>query len=100
MEFLPEELKKQLPPILTMTIADDPLVICKFVCPEFRRQWYGIKFDGHNTFFGWVNDEYYASFDFFSITELQAAHLVLGCPIELDLSFQPRRLSQVRAESK
>ena len=97
MELLPEALKKQLPPILSMKLEEDPLVLCKFFYPGFPRQWYAIKFDGHDTFFGLV-EGFEVELGYFSLSELVKTRDAKGCPIERDISFQPCRLSKVRAD--
>ena len=95
MKLLTDELRKQLPPLYTSENDDDPMVICKFFYPDFSWTWYAIEFDGVDDFWGMVaGDE--NELGYFRLSELQNNRGKLGCPIERDLYFKPKRLSEVR----
>ena len=95
MELLTKELLAQLPPLYSCENIADPLVICKFFMPDFHWTWYGIEFDGEDTFFGYVaGDE--KELGYFSLSELREMRGKLGCPMERDLYFKPQPLSEVR----
>lgn len=95
MKLLTNELRQKLPPLYSTENDEDPLVICKFFTPDSNWTWYATEFDGSDTFFGWV-EGLENELGYFSLSELQNVRGPLGLPIERDLYFQSRRLSQVR----
>ena len=95
MQLLTNELRRQLPPLYSQENVADPLVICKFFCPDFHWTWYAIEFDGRDLFYGFVaGDE--PELGYFSLSELASIRGVLGLPVERDLYFKPLRLSEVK----
>jgi hypothetical protein len=108
MELLPEEVRKQLPPLYSQEHEQDPLVICKFFHPLSHWTWYayeGSPVDENGyydtdkekvdfLFFGWVYGDY-PELGYFSLSELESVN-VLGLGIERDLHFTPMRLSEVK----
>jgi hypothetical protein len=108
MELLPEELRKQLPPLYSQEQEQDPLVICKFFHPLSPWTWYAsegspVDADGYyNTdkekvdflFFGWVYGDQ-PELGYFSLSELESV-TVMGLGMERDLHFKPMRLSEVK----
>ena len=99
MKLLTKQLLRQLPPLYAMEDVKDPMVICKFFYPDFPWTWYAIEFDGEDIFYGLVDGDF-PELGYFSLSELTAVRGKLGLPLERDLDFQPRRLSQLRAELK
>ena len=97
MELLPEEVRKQLPPLYSQEHVEDPMVICKFFHPLSHWTWYAYEFDGQDLFFGLVYG-FETEFGYFSLSELEQARGPLGLPIERDVHFQPKKLSEVRKE--
>jgi Protein of unknown function (DUF2958) len=110
MELLPEELKKQLPPLYSQEHVNDPMVICKFFHPLSNMTWYAIEGspvdkDGYYDtdkekvdflFFGWVYSDF-PELGYFSLNEMQDV-TVMGLGIERDLHFTQKRLSEVKKE--
>src|SRR5712692_6405457 len=108
MELLPEELRKQLPPLYSQEHEADPLVICKFFHPLSHWTWYayeGSPVDENGyydtdkekvdfLFFGWVYGDF-PELGYFSLSELESVN-VMGLGIERDLHFTPMRLSEVK----
>ena len=97
MELLPQELRQQLPPLYSQEHVEDPLVVCKFFTPDSTWTWYAYEFDGNDLFFGLVYG-FETEFGYFSLHELEEARGPLGLPIERDLHFTPKKLSEVRKE--
>ncbi len=97
MELLPKELREQLPPLYSQEHVDDPLAVCKFFTPDSNWTWYAYEFDGQDLFFGLVYG-FETEFGYFSLSELEQARGPLGLPIERDLHFTPKKLSEVRKE--
>jgi Protein of unknown function (DUF2958) len=95
MKLLTKELLKKLPPLYSQENAEDPLVICKFFYPDFSWTWYAIEFDGKDTFFGYVTG-FEGELGNFSLSELEEGRGSLGLPIERDLYFEPKPLSEVK----
>lgn len=97
MKLLSTELRKQLPPLYSQEHVEDPLVVCKFFTPDSSWTWYAIEFDGQDIFFGWVVG-FEKELGYFSLRELEEVKGPLGLPIERDLHFTPKRLSEVKKE--
>src|SRR6266487_4156731 len=95
MKLLPKELQRKLPPLYSQEQVKDPIVICKFFYPDFSWTWYAIEFDGNDLFFGLVAG-FALELGYFSLAELQSNRGRLGLPIERDLWFTPKPLSEVR----
>ena len=96
MKLLTKEILKKLPPLYATEHQKDPMVWVKFFYPDFSWSWFGIEFDGKDMFFGFVDGDF-PELGYFSLSELLQNRGKLGCPIERDLSFEPCRLSALRA---
>ena len=96
MKLLTRELLKKLPPLYATEHQKDPVVWVKFFYPSANWTWYGIEFDGEDLFFGLV-DGFEVELGYFRLSELQSNRDKWGMPIERDLSFEPCRLSALRA---
>ena len=70
-------------------------MIVKFFYPDFSWTWYGIEFDGEDTFFGYVAGNF-PELGYFSLNELKSNRGKLGLPIERDYYFSPKPLSEIR----
>lgn len=95
MELLSDDVRKRLPPLYSQEQVEDPLVQVKFFYPDFSWTWYGIEFDGEDTFFGYVVG-FEAELGYFSLSELMENRGKLGMSIERDLYFTPKPLSEVK----
>ena len=95
MKLLTKELKEKLPPLYSQEHEKDPLIVCKFFTPDSNWTWYAYEFDGQDIFFGWVVG-FEKELGYFSLCELEEARGPLGLPIERDLHFTPKRLSEVK----
>ncbi|SRR6266487_1476301 len=108
MELLPEEVRKQLPPLYSQEHEPDPMVWVKFFHPMSHWTWYayeGSPVDENGyydtdkekvdfLFFGWVYGDY-PELGYFSLSELESVS-VMGLGIERDLYFKPIHLSEVK----
>jgi hypothetical protein len=99
MKLLTNELRRKLPPLYATEHEEDPQIIYKFFTPDSSWTWYALEFDGNDTFFGWV-EGLENELRYFSLSELESVRGPLGLPIERDLYFEPRRLSQVKAKAE
>jgi len=66
----------------------------KFFTPDSNWTWYASEFDGVDTFFGLVSG-FEVEFGNFSLSELQQVLGPMGLPIERDLHFEPKKLSEL-----
>jgi hypothetical protein len=94
--LLTNEIRRQLPPLYSQEHVKDPLVVCKFFHPLTDMACYAIEFDGEDLFFGWTYSDQ-PELGYFSLQEMQAVE-VMGLGIERDLSFKPKKLSEVKKE--
>src|ERR1700730_8725390 len=97
LKLLTKALRKKLPPLYSQEHEEDPLVICKFFTPDSNWTWYPYEFDGEDLFFGLIYG-LETHLGYFSLHELEAARGPLGLPIERDIHFTPKTLSEVRKE--
>ena len=115
MKLLTQEIQQKLPPLYSQENEKDPMVIGKFFDPTGSWTWYALEGsevdeDGlcdtgkekvDFLFFDYiVGDE--PELGYFSLTELETGKQgvtgLRALPIERDLSFTPRRLSEVKRE--
>ena len=95
MQLLTQEIKSKLPVLYTQENEEDPMVICKFFAVFTNWTWYGIEFDGNDTFFGYVAGDY-PELGYFTLSELQELKGPMGLTIERDMYFKPCRLSEIK----
>jgi len=95
-KLLTKEILKRLPKLYSQEKVKDPIVHVKFFHPLSNYTWYGLEFDGKDTFFGFVvGDD--AGLGYFSLSEL-ASFRVRGLGVERDMYFTPVPLSKIKAE--
>src|SRR5512134_570691 len=122
MKLLTKELLGKIPLLYTNEEEADPVVVCKFFTPDGCWTWYVIEGStrepdgcgwGENCnhrplteydpsrddilFFGYVVGDY-LELGYFSFSELTGLRGSLPLGIERDLSFTPRRLSEVKQQ--
>ena len=95
MKLLTKEILKKLPALYSQEKVEDPMVQVKFFNPTGAGTWYGIEYDGEDTFFGLCSIQE-AELGYFSLTELQAYRGRFGLGIERDRHFRPQPLSKVK----
>jgi len=93
--LLPDNVRQQLPPLYAQEKVKDPIVYAKFFFPGSHLTWYATEFDGEDEFFGWVYGDF-PEMGYFSLSEMESVQ-VAGLRTQCDQSFQPTRLSIVKA---
>ena len=82
--------------------TEELIVVVKFFTPDSSWTWFAVSAsqdedNGDVQFFGFVNG-LEAELGYFWLSELESARGPLGLPIERDLYWQPKPLSQVMEE--
>jgi hypothetical protein len=98
MELFPQELRTRLPPLYSQEHVDDPVVHLKFFMPDSDWTWYATEGSPRGDdfiFFGYVVG-FEREFGYFAFSDLAVARGPRGLPIERDLYFQPKPLSQIK----
>ena len=83
-----------MPVLYSQENEPDLIVRVKFDLPWAEWSWWGIEFDGSDTFFGLV-DGYEQELGYFSLSELEAFRGPGGLCVERDLYFDPTPLSNL-----
>ena len=94
MKLLTAAIRKQLPALYATEAVDtdQKLLVVKFFNPSGRSTWYGVEFDGVDTFFGYCVSALGPDCDewgYFSLSELEQVRGRFGLGIERDLSWTP-----------
>lgn len=101
MELLPDALRQQLPTRGSIEDEPDPTVYAKFFHITSSFYWYVLAFDGEDILYGYVSSPMAEEFGTFSLSELEnigdSTRMVM--PIERDLVFTPRPLSEAKKEA-
>ena len=93
-QLISDELKASMPGLYSQENEPDPIVRVKFFTPWTDWTWYGIEFDGTDSFFGLV-DGYERELGYFSLSELENLKGPGGLRVERDLYFEPTALSNI-----
>ena len=94
MKLLTKALRKKLPPLYSNEkLGMEAIAQVKFFTPDSSWTWFGSEFDGEDIFFGLV-DGLEKELGYFSLSELESVRGPMGLPIERDLYFDPKPLSQ------
>jgi hypothetical protein len=98
MKLLTEEIRRKLPPLYSQDGKGGKTVAwVKYFTPSSSWTWYGVEFDGKDTFFGLV-DGHCKELGYFSLSELESIRGPMGLPIERDLYWQPKTLEEIAPE--
>lgn len=97
--YIPDDLKAKVPKIYATKDDDDPTVWIKLFTPDAGWTWYITEWDAADLCFGLV-DGFEEELGYFSLAEIAAVRGGLRLPVERDLYFTPRLLSQVRETSR
>ena len=89
------QIKHQIPRLYETENQKDPIVHLKFFTPDSSWTWYVVEFDGEDLFFGLV-DGHEQELGYFRLSELKTVRGKLGLPVEIDLWFNPRLLSEIQ----
>lgn len=95
--LLTQELRRRLPPLYAIegTPVEDKIAVVKFFTPMSSWTWYGVEFDGEDTFFGLV-DGLEREWGYFSLAELESMVYPGGMPIvERDKFFTPTKIANL-----
>jgi len=100
MMLLTKEIKAALPALYTTeaTKAEEKIAVVKFFNPSGAGTWYGVEFDGQDTFFGYVESPLgpdCSEWGYFSLSELASVRGRFGLGIERDLHFKPTRIAEL-----
>ena len=97
-DYVPGELLASVPSLYSTQDQDDPLAVIKLFTPDNSWTWYITEYDPDQRLaFGLANG-FEAEFGYFSISELEESRGPLGLPIERDLYFIPKPISQCQAK--
>ncbi|MCK4791314.1 MAG: DUF2958 domain-containing protein [Desulfobacteraceae bacterium] len=98
MKLLTQEIRKKLPPLYSQDGKGGKAIAqVKYFTPSSSWTWYGVEFDGQDTFFGLV-DGHCKELGYFSLSELESVRGPMGLPIERDLYWQPKTLEEIAPE--
>ena len=105
MKLLTEEIKSVLPVLYAQENEKDPMVYAKFFDPTGSWTWYATEGEetdnGDFLFFGYVIG-FDAELGYFTQSQLESAKRgatgIQALPIEQDLYFTPRKLSEVKVQ--
>ncbi|GAH40103.1 unnamed protein product, partial [marine sediment metagenome] len=82
MKLLTEEIRKKLPPLYSQDgKGGEAVAWVKYFTPSSSWTWYGVEFDGKDTFFGLV-DGHCKELGYFNLSELESVNGPMGLPIE------------------
>ncbi len=87
MKLITNEIKNKMPELYSQEHAAEPLAYVKFFTPWTSWTWYGMEFDGEDTFFGLV-DGHDCELGYFSLSELESIRGPGGLRVERDLYFK------------
>ena len=99
-ELIPNELRKQIPPLYATEEQKDPIVYVKLFLDDWT--WYitELSIDG-NICFGYVVSPFCnGELGYFSLSEIQEVKGSLGIGVERDLQFLPTPLSKIKKSVK
>jgi len=97
MKLLTDEIRRRLPALYATENEKDPVIQVKFFTPWTGWTWWGVEFDGEDTFFGLV-EGLETEWGYFSLRELEEIRGPGGLCIERDLYFEPTRSSEIKSQ--
>jgi len=99
-KLIPTSMLEAIPNLYETEDIKDPLCHIKLFTPDSNWTWYIIEFskDDQNTCFGYVIG-HEAELGYFSLSEIEEVRGGLGLTVELDTSFTPTLLSEVKRGS-
>ena len=102
MKLLTKELQKKLPALYSQEEVSDPLVVVKYFTPDSSWTWLIIEGskqeDGDWLFFCKASSHLCpeGELGYVSLSELEQLRGALGLPVERDLYFTPKKISQCK----
>ena len=95
MKLLTKKILKKLPPLYSQEGKGEKAIAqVKFFSPRGSWTWYGVEYDGEDTFFGLV-DGFEKELGYFSLSELESIELPMGLKIERDMYFEPVAIKEL-----
>jgi hypothetical protein len=97
MQLIPKESLKALPPLYATEKQTDPICHIKLFTPDSNWTWYIIEISqsDNDTCYGYVQG-LESELGYFSLKELESIRGQFNLAIELDITFKPIPLSQVK----
>ena len=98
-DLIPATLLSEIPDLYTSENEADPIVSLALFLPDHNWSWFVIEVSqsDRDTCFGLVVG-LEVELGYFSLSELSTVRGVMNLPVERDLSFEPKCLSEVRKE--
>jgi hypothetical protein len=96
-KLLTKELEKRFKEMGSQENKKDPIVIAKFFTPDSSANWYATEYiPEERMFFGYASifGDWCDEFGYFSLDELESIRGRLGLPVERELWFSEKPLSQ------
>jgi hypothetical protein len=98
--LLPDDIASTVPALYSTDNEKDPVVRVKFFTPDSSWTWFMIEYDPEQKLgFGLV-DGHERELGYFSLEEMESVKGPLGLPIERDLHWTPKPLSQCGGDAR
>lgn len=95
-KLMPREIERKAPPLGATENERDPVAVAKFFTPDSTWSWYMTEYDPTTReAFGLVHG-LCEELGYFNLDELEAIRGPKGLPIERDLYWKPRKISEVK----
>jgi hypothetical protein len=101
MELIPKSIQDSIPKLYETQDVENPLVYLKLFTPDANWSWFVTELSlDKDTCFGLVVSPFVESGEmgYFSLNELKTVRGKLGLPIERDLWFKPKKLSDIKKD--
>lgn len=101
MELIPKSIQDSIPKLYETQDVENPLVYLKLFTPDANWSWFVTELSlDQDTCFGLVVSPFVESGEmgYFSLNELKTVRGKLGLPIERDLWFKPKKLSDIKKD--
>jgi len=93
-DLIPKAIRPSLPRLYASEKVKDPVVWIKLFTPDSSWTWFITEYDPDERLCFGLAVGHEREFGYFSLDELEASRGPLGLPVERDLSWQPKPLSQ------
>jgi hypothetical protein len=95
-KLIPLDILKKIPPLYATEDIKDPLAHVKLFTPDSNWSWYITEYSKkEKQCFGLV-DGHEQELGYFSLVELEELRGPMGLAVEIDLHFQPTKLSEIK----
>lgn len=93
-DFVPDDQLPSLPSLYETERTDDPIARIKLFTPDSSWTWYITEFDVNERICFGIVVGHEREFGYFSLAELEELRGPLGLPVERDLHFTPKPVSE------